>query len=99
MTPPGKLVEDGARESLPVSGFLANLFDLRWVLGRCGHDPCDEWDIDTLMGLPDGLSFRDGEVQFECRNCERWSQYHGEVNDFDIDDDMNLCGGSPRCCP
>ena len=82
-----------------VSGSLANLFNLRWVLGRYGFDPCDEWDIDSLLGLPEGLSYIDGEVKFECRVCEAWTIWEGEPHEFEIHHYANVCGGSPRCCP
>lgn len=85
--------------SVEVSSFLARLFDLRWVLGRYGDDPCDEVDIDLILGLPDGLTYRDGCIQFECNACEKWTEWHGEVTDFENGHYANVCGGSPRCCP
>jgi len=83
----------------PVSGRFANLFNLRWVLGRYGFDPCDEWDIDSVLGLPEGLSFIDGQVRFECRSCGNWTEWPVDVADFELDHDANVCGGSPRCLP
>ena len=83
----------------PVSASLANLFNLRWVLGREGFDPCDEQDIDLVLGLPEGLSFIDGAVRFECRGCEAWTPWEGEIADFEEGHYANMCGGSPRCCP
>jgi hypothetical protein len=78
---------------------LAGMFGLRYLLDRYGYNPCDEWDIDVVLGLPEGLMYRDGEIQFECKSCERWSQWPAEVADFCDDDPNNLCGGSPRRCP
>lgn len=83
----------------PISGYFANLFDLRWVLGRYGYDPCDEVDVDILMGLPDGLRYHGGQIQFQCRVCDEWSEWPVDIADFDIDDRNNVCGGSPLCCP
>lgn len=83
----------------PVSASLANLFNLRWVLGREGFDPCDDQDIDLVLGLPEGLSFSNGAVRFECRGCEQWAPWEGDIADFEIDHYANMCGGSPRCCP
>ena len=83
----------------PVSLSLANLFNLRWVLGREGYDPCDEQDIDLVLGLPEGLSFSDGAVRFECHGCEKWTPWEGGIADFEEGHYANMCGGSPRCCP
>lgn len=83
----------------PISGYFANLFNLRWDLGRFGNDPCDEWVIDDVLGLPDGLSFIDGGIKFQCRICESWTEWPAEIADFDINAHENVCGGSPRCCP
>lgn len=82
-----------------ISLFLAHAFDLRWMLGRYGFDPCDEWSIDDMLKLPDGLSYHNGSISFQCRSCDKWSAWEADVADFDIDDHNNLCGGSPRCCP
>lgn len=81
------------------SSFLARLFNVRWELGFYGNDPCDEWNIDEVLGLPDGLHYRNGRLQFECRNCEAWTDWEAEAHEFEIDNSHNLCGGSPRCCP
>jgi len=81
------------------SSFLARLFNVRWELGFYGNDPCDEWDIDEVLGLPDGLYYRDGRVKFQCRVCEHWTDWEGEAAEFEIDAYENVCGGSPRCCP
>lgn len=90
---------DVATAAKPISGFLANLFNLRWVLGREGHDPCDEQDIDIVLGLPDGLSFIDGAIRFECNVCETWTEWPADISDFELGHNANVCGGSPRCCP
>lgn len=86
-------------KTVEVSGLLANLFDLRWMLDRYGYDPCDEWDIDSLLGLPDGLFYIGGTVKFQCESCEALSEWYGEFSDFELGHYANRCGGSPRCCP
>ena len=88
-----------ARRPVEVSGFLANLFNLRWALGRFGWAPCDEWSIDDLLGLPEGLSYRDGAISFQCNVCEAWTEWPAEPEDFDIGAHENMCGRSPRCIP
>lgn len=82
-----------------VSGSLANLFDLRWLLGRYGYDPCDETCVDTVLGLPDGLSYIGGSVKFQCESCAQWTTWEGEIPEFELGHYANRCGGSPRCCP
>lgn len=78
----------------------ASLFGLRYMLDRYGYDPCDEWDIDTVLGLPDGLTYREGKVMASCVSCDRYYEWPVDVSEFDPDDDSgNLCGGSPWCCP
>jgi len=85
--------------TIPVSTYLASLFNLRWVLGRVGYDPCDEWDADEILGLPEGLSMIDGTISFECRSCERWTEWPAAISEFELGHYANVCGGSPRCCP
>lgn len=82
-----------------VSAWLANLFNIRWELGRYGSDPCDEWEIETLLKYPDGLTYRSGGPQFPCNCCGEWTTWEGEIADFEEGNHSNLCGGSPRCCP
>lgn len=82
-----------------ISTKFANLFGLRYILGRIGNDPCDEWNIDDVLNLPDGLHYHNGEIRFECRVCKAWTEWPTDVNDFDPDAHENVCGGSPRCCP
>lgn len=84
---------------MTISGKLASLFGLRYILGRVGNDPCDEWDIDALLGLPEGLTYFRGEIRYECLSCGDLAVLPCGVEEFDIDDPNNLCGGSPRCCP
>lgn len=50
--------------------------------------------------LPDGL-WRNpkGVLTYYCRSCGNASEWYGETKDFDIDNENNLCGGSPCCCP
>ena len=83
----------------PVSGFLAAMFNLRWVLGREGFDPCDEWDPSDILGLPDGLTYRNGRIEYDCVRCGNAAEWPVEIELYEHGDDMNLCGGSPRCCP
>lgn len=82
-----------------ISGKLASLFGLRFILDREGHDPCDEWDIDLVLGLPEGLTYTRGAIRFECLSCGELTEWPADVEDFDIDAIENRCGGSPRCCP
>ncbi len=49
--------------------------------------------------LPDGLREHNGLFEFQCRVCERWTEWPGEVLDYDPDTHENMCGGSQRCCP
>ena len=49
--------------------------------------------------LPEGLTMLGGRPQFACRVCGAWTDWEGEPEDFNEDDPMLLCGGSPRCCP
>lgn len=83
----------------PVSAYLANLFGLRFVLGREGLDPCDEWEIEALLSYPEGLEYREGRAKFSCRVCDAWTDWDGEPGDFEDGHYANVCGGSPRCCP
>ena len=83
----------------PISARLAGMFGLRYMLGRYGYDPCDEWDIDVVLGLPEGLSYMAGQVQFECRSCGNWAEWPADIADFELGHRHNVCGGSPRCCP
>lgn len=61
----------GTLERPRSSSFLARLFNVRWELGFYGNDPCDEWDIDEVLGLPDGLYYRNGRLQFEAATARR----------------------------
>lgn len=85
--------------SKPISGRIVTLFGLRYLLDRIGYDPCDEWDASDILGLPDGLTYRNGRIEFDCVRCGNPSEWPVEVELFVYGDDMNLCGGSPRCCP
>lgn len=49
--------------------------------------------------LPDGLWRVGNKIMFECISCHKHAEWPAEIEDFDIDSNMNLCGGSPRCCP
>lgn len=51
------------------------------------------------VNLPEGMRRHEGEVQFQCRVCEHWTEWSGDVADYDPDAHENMCGGSPRCCP
>lgn len=46
-----------------------------------------------------GLELRDGRPHFKCRVCEAWTEWEGEIDEFDPLNHANVCGGSPRCCP
>lgn len=83
----------------PIARHWAHLFALRWVLDREGHDPCDEWSIEELLRYPEGLHYRNGRAEYECERCGNWAEWPVEPGEFVYGDDMNLCGGSPRCCP
>jgi hypothetical protein len=82
-----------------ISGKLAAMFGLRFILDREGYDPCDEWDIDAVLGLPEGLTYVCGAIRYECLSCGKLAELPCGVEEFDIDCPYNLCGGSPRCCP
>jgi hypothetical protein len=83
----------------PNLGRLASLFNVRYLLGRYGYDPCDEWNPSDVLGLPDGLTYRNGRIEYDCVRCGNPAEWPVEVELFVEGDDMNLCGGSPRCCP
>ena len=78
---------------------FALLFGVRYELDLYGYDPCDEWDIDTVMSLPDGLWYRDGRINYHCENCGEASEWPVEICDFEYGHPHNVCGRSPRCCP
>lgn len=52
-----------------------------------------------VVDLPDGLTYRNGRIEFDCVSCGNASEWPVETELFELDDPMNLCGGSPRCCP
>jgi len=85
--------------SREISSRFAVLFGLRYMLDRVGNDPCDECDIDALLGLPEGLTYVRGAIRFECLSCGDLDEWPAEVEDFDIDNPANRCGKSPGCCP
>lgn len=49
--------------------------------------------------LPYGL-YRDtaGHLSYECRSCERISDWDGTVAEYE-DDEIKLCGGTQWCIP
>ncbi len=49
--------------------------------------------------LPEGLWERGGRLWFECRSCERATEWEGEPDQFEFGHYANVCGGSPRCLP
>lgn len=49
--------------------------------------------------LPDGLREHEGVIQFQCENCQGWSELPIDVADFEPGHPHNVCGKSPRCCP
>lgn len=71
----------------------------RGIISLRGYDPCDEWAFEEILGYPEGLFHQSGAPVFECRNCGQTSDWHGEIEDFEIDNPANVCGRSPRCCP
>lgn len=83
----------------PVRRNLIAVFNLRWVLGLEGSDPCDEWDANAVLDLPPGLWWRNGEIQFECQSCGCWTAWPADIADFEEENPANRCGGSPRCIP
>lgn len=87
----GKLANELPAERDEARAMLAKLQPVRGERGR--------WKSKKATELPDGLRDNEGKVEFECRSCESWSEWHADVADFDINDINNLCGGSPRCCP
>lgn len=78
---------------------LANLFGLRYILDREGNDPCDDWDINLVMELPEGLWYANGAVQYECESCHQATELPIEPEEFEYGHPHNVCGRSPRCCP
>jgi len=50
--------------------------------------------------LPDGL-YKDekGGLFYYCRRCERPTEWPEDAESYSHGDSMNLCGGSPWCCP
>jgi hypothetical protein len=50
--------------------------------------------------LPDGL-IEDayGVIRYECNSCCAWAEWFGEIDEFELGDRNNLCGGSERCIP
>ena len=49
--------------------------------------------------LPEGLRLHKGVIEFQCRSCDKWREWYGEIEDFELGHHHNVCGGSPRCCP
>jgi hypothetical protein len=84
--------------TVPISPFLAGKFGLRWMLDREGDDPCDEW-AGAWPDLPDGLSYRGGRFFYDCRSCEKETEWEGEPDEFEFGHPSNVCGGSPGCLP
>lgn len=85
--------------TVPVSSRLASLFGLRWLLGRYGFDPCDEWDPNAFLGLPDGLFWRAGNVMYCCASCGEATELPVDPEEYEDGHPHNVCGRSPRCCP
>lgn len=52
----------------------------------------------TSPELPEGLyGTTDGKLYFNCRACDKQTEFGGEPEDFS--QDTACCGGSPRCIP
>jgi hypothetical protein len=64
-----------------------------------GHMPDCAENVPPDDDLPDGLWECDGRLYFECRGCERDTEWEGDPSDFELGHYANVCGGSPRCCP
>lgn len=47
--------------------------------------------------LPDGVWERDGRLFYTCLSCERATELHCDLEEFDPA--QAYCGGSPRCLP
>ena len=62
-----------------------------------------KWVRDEQQGgdeLPYGLWHDSkGALTFECRACGRDTKWEARIDEFDINNYANVCGGSPRCCP
>lgn len=58
-----------------------------------------EWLGQCDCDLPEGLIRKSGVLMFECRSCNKWTEWPANIEDFDINAPENVCGGSPRCCP
>lgn len=78
---------------------LEILFGLRFLLDRYGYDPCDEVDIDLVLNLPEGLSYRAGQVQYECESCGEWTELPIDPSEYEHGHPHNVCGRSSGCCP
>ncbi|MEG8223513.1 hypothetical protein OSJ57_23350 [Sphingomonas sp. HH69] len=63
------------------------------------HPLLDEIELYDRDFLPEGLRERGGVIEFECISCGHWSEWNGDVADFEPGVSENRCGGSPRCCP
>lgn len=68
------------------------LFETKPIVGKERQAPSHD-------ALPDGLIRQEGKVQYRCRVCEAWTEWPAEIEEFDINDPHNVCGGSPRCHP
>lgn len=50
--------------------------------------------------LPDGLYLAlNDRIMFDCESCGERREWFADIEDFELGDPHNLCGGSPRCCP
>ncbi len=64
---------------------------------HCDHILVKANPVDELPeGLYDG---EDGRYYFHCIVCGQKTEWPLEPEEFEFGDSMNLCGGSPRCCP
>lgn len=50
-------------------------------------------------GLPEGLTYRNGDLFYDCEGCERECEWYGTPEEFAEPDAIRLGGCSPRCCP
>jgi hypothetical protein len=70
------------------------------ALGRA-VDAFDAFDGVLVLTdpLPEGLTYRDGRLWFDCAMCGQPTDWPEKPEDFDPENTILLCGGSPRCCP
>lgn len=91
------ICDNCGRAGIEWKGPLSNL--MHTECPHCGGTNCQRVAPDNEDDLPDGLIYNDGQIQFECISCGAWTEWCGDVADFEPGAHENMCGGSPRCCP